>query len=179
VIPRIALRGGYSISRIIKGGWHLAGDHGAVDAGQALKDMATFVEAGITTFDCADIYTGVEQMIGDFRQAYPEHARQVQVHTKFVPDLSELHSLDRAQVAAIIDRSLARLRLERLDLVQFHWWDFTVPRYVETALELDRLRKAGKIAHVGVTNFDTPKAPRTGGCRDSGAIESSPILPGG
>ena len=157
MIPRIVLRGDYSISRIIKGGWHLAGDHGAVDAGQALKDMATFVEAGITTFDCADIYTGVELMIGDFRQAYPDHAKQVQVHTKFVPDLSELHSLNRVQVAAIIDRSLARLRLERLDLVQFHWWDFTVPRYVETAIELDRLRKAGKIAHIGVTNFDTPR----------------------
>ena len=46
--------------------------------------------------------------------------------------------------------------MERLDLVQFHWWDFNVPRYVETALELDRLRRAGKIAHFGVTNFDTP-----------------------
>jgi aryl-alcohol dehydrogenase-like predicted oxidoreductase len=46
--------------------------------------------------------------------------------------------------------------VERLDLVQFHWWDFEVPRYVETALELDRLRRAGKIARVGVTNFDEP-----------------------
>lgn len=155
MIPRTTLRGNYSISRIIKGGWHLAGDHGTVNAGQAQKDMAAFVDAGITTFDCADIYTGVEQMIGDFRRSYPNHAKQVQVHTKFVPDLSELHSLNRLQVAAIIDRSLARLRLERLDLVQFHWWDFTVPRYVETAMELDRLRIAGKIAHIGATNFDT------------------------
>jgi len=119
--------------------------------------MATFVEAGITTFDCADIYTGVELLIGSFRRAYPAHAKQVQVHTKFVPDLSDLRSLDRAQVEAIIDRSLTRLGQERLDLVQFHWWDFAVPRYVETALELDRLRRAGKIARIGVTNFDTPR----------------------
>ena len=34
---------------------------------------------------------------------------------------------------AIIDRSLARLGLERLDLVQFHWWDTRRPRYVEVA----------------------------------------------
>ena len=59
---------------VIKGGWHLAGDHGRIDRAQAIRDMATFVEAGITTFDCADIYTGVEEMIGDFRAAHPSLA---------------------------------------------------------------------------------------------------------
>ena len=157
MIPRIALAADYTISRIIKGGWHLAGDHGAVDPEQARRDMATFVDAGITTFDCADIYTGVESLIGSFRQAYPAHGERLQVHTKFVPDLSDLASVDRGYVETIINRSLARLRLERLQLVQFHWWDFGVPGYVETALELDRLRRAGKLAHIGLTNFDTPR----------------------
>ena len=157
MIPRISLSGDYSISRIIKGGWHLAGDHGVIDPEQAQRDMAAFVEAGITTFDCADIYTGVERLIGSFRRAYPAHAQRVQIHTKFVPDLSDLRSIDRARVEAIIDRSLRRLGQERLDLVQFHWWDFAIPRYVETALELERLRRAGKIARIGVTNFDIPR----------------------
>jgi aryl-alcohol dehydrogenase-like predicted oxidoreductase len=157
VIPRYTLSDGYSLSRIIKGGWHLAGDHGAIDPQQAIKDMAVFVEAGITSFDCADIYTGVEQLIGTFRRAYPTLAPGVQVHTKFVPDLSDLRTLDRHYVENIIDRSLQRLGMERLDLVQFHWWDFNIPRYVETAFELDRLRRAGKIAHLGVTNFDTQR----------------------
>ena len=94
---------------------------------QARQDMATFVDAGITTFDCADIYTGVERLIGSFRRAYPAHAEQVQIHTKFVPDLSDLRSVDRVHVEAIIDRSLRRLGQERLDLVQFHWWDFADP----------------------------------------------------
>jgi aryl-alcohol dehydrogenase-like predicted oxidoreductase len=155
VIARYALADGYSISRVIKGGWHLAGDHGAVDPVQAQKDMATFVDAGITTFDCADIYTGVELLIGRFRAAYPDHAKRLQVHTKFVPDLSDLHTLDRGYIEAVIDRSRERLGMERLDLVQFHWWDFAIPRYVETALELERLRRAGKIARIAVTNFDT------------------------
>src|SRR5262249_58402642 len=48
------------------------------------------------------------------------------------------------------------LGMERLDLLQFHWWDFSVPRYIEAAQALDRLRRAGKIAHLAVTNFDTP-----------------------
>jgi aryl-alcohol dehydrogenase-like predicted oxidoreductase len=156
VIPRQTLLPGYSISRIIKGGWQLAGDHGTVDPGQAVRDMATFVEAGITTFDCADIYTGVEEMIGVFRRQYPALANQVQIHTKFVPDLSELAAVDARYVETIIDRSLRRLGVETLDLVQFHWWDFNIARYVETAVQLDRLRRAGKIANLGVTNFDTP-----------------------
>jgi aryl-alcohol dehydrogenase-like predicted oxidoreductase len=156
VIPRQRLLEGYSISRIVKGGWQLAGDHGPIDREQALRDMAAFVEAGITTFDCADIYTGVEQLIGDFRRAYPTLAQQVQIHTKFVPNLSDLGWVGPSCVEAVIDRSLHRLGMERLDLVQFHWWDFSVPRYIETALELDRLRRAGKIANLALTNFDTP-----------------------
>jgi aryl-alcohol dehydrogenase-like predicted oxidoreductase len=155
MIPRATLPGGYSISRLIKGGWHLVGDHGAIEAEQARQDMASFVESGITTFDCADIYTGVEELIGSFRRAYPQLAALTQVHTKLVPDLSELASVDRHYVERIVDRSLQRLGVERLDLVQFHWWDFAVPRYLEAALALEQLRQAGKIARIGVTNFDT------------------------
>lgn len=149
--------GAFPASRLIKGGWHLAGGHGAIDRAQAKRDMAAFVEAGITSFDCADIYTGVEELIGEFRSEYSGHARAVRVHTKYVPDLAQLASVDRASVAATIERSLRRLRVERLDLVQFHWWDYAVPRYVEIALELERLRRDGKIDRIGVTNFDVAR----------------------
>jgi uncharacterized repeat protein (TIGR04076 family) len=154
MIPRTTLAHAHDISRLIKGGWHLAGDHGPIDPVQAVRDMATFVEAGITTFDCADIYTNVEEMIGRFLRSYPSLAPQVRVHTKFVPNLSDLPHLDAELIERTIDRSLARLGVERLDLVQFHWWDLAVPGYVEAALTLDRLRAKGKIAHVAVTNFD-------------------------
>ncbi|MEM7319114.1 MAG: aldo/keto reductase [Pseudomonadota bacterium] len=83
------LRPGYAISRVIKGGWQLAGDHGPVDRTEAVRDMEAFLDAGITTFDCADIYVGVEEMIGDFicdiRTRRGAHvANRVQVHTKRV-----------------------------------------------------------------------------------------------
>jgi aryl-alcohol dehydrogenase-like predicted oxidoreductase len=154
---RIQISDGYEISRIIKGGWHLAGDHGVIDPEQAVHDMASFVEAGITTFDCADIYTGVEALIGRFRGLYPRLAKEVQVHTKFIPDLRMLAEVDFDYVERSIDRSLMRLGLERLDLVQFHWWDYEVPGYVEAAAALSRLRDKGKIANIGVTNFDVPR----------------------
>ncbi|WP_206370531.1 aldo/keto reductase [Solimonas marina] len=153
-IPRYRLAPDYEISRLIKGSWHLAGDHGEIDRGQALRDMAEFVEAGITTFDCADIYTNVEQMIGDFRAAYPALTHNLRVHTKFVPDLADLDRVDAKLVEFSIDRSIKRLGLERLDAVQFHWWNFERPGYVEAALQLKRLQDKGKIDRISVTNFD-------------------------
>jgi aryl-alcohol dehydrogenase-like predicted oxidoreductase len=157
VIPRIPLTPEYSISRLIKGGWHLAGGHGKIDRTDAKRDMAAFVEAGVTCFDCADIYTGVEALIGEFRREYPALARDLRVHTKLVPDLDRLEAVDGPAVEAIIDRSLQRLGVDRLDLVQFHWWDYAVPRYLDVALELARLRSKGKILHIGLTNFDLPR----------------------
>ena len=156
-IPRTRITSSYEISRVIKGGWQLAGDHGHIDPGAADRDMAAFVEAGITTFDCADIYTGVEAMIGSFRVRHPGLGAQTQIHTKFVPDLTVLDRVDAGYVERIVDRSLRRLRTERLDLVQFHWWNYAVPRYVEAAMALEGLRVKGKIAHIGVTNFDVPR----------------------
>jgi aryl-alcohol dehydrogenase-like predicted oxidoreductase len=146
---------GYRCSRLIKGCWHLAGGHGAVDAGAAVRDMAAFVDAGLESFDCADHYTGVEELIGRFRRAYPDHAKRLQVHTKCVPDYDRLASCDRLYLEAIIDRSLQRLSVERLDLVQFHWWNLGVPGYLDALGVLADLRRAGKIAHLGLTNFNT------------------------
>jgi aryl-alcohol dehydrogenase-like predicted oxidoreductase len=135
---------------VIKGGWQLAGGHGPVNEKQAIRDMWAFVEAGITTFDCADIYTGVEELIGRF----VKECKQVQIHTKYVPDLDELPKIRKAYTEKIVDRSIMRLGLERLDLVQFHWWDYAVPGYIDAAFHLAELQKAGKIRYIGLTNFD-------------------------
>ena len=153
-IPRLEIAPRYSVSRLLKGGWQLAGGHGAIDRAAALNDMARFVDAGITTFDCADIYTGVEALIGEFLRSRRGRVA-IQVHTKYVPDLDTLATLTRGDVEAAIDRSLTRLGVECLDLVQFHWWNYDVPRFIEVASWLDALRRAGKIAHLGVTNFAT------------------------
>jgi aryl-alcohol dehydrogenase-like predicted oxidoreductase len=155
-VERFEVAPGYDISRLIKGGWHLAGGHGDVDRDRAIKDMAVFVEKGITTFDCADHYTGVEEMIGDFRESHPSLAPLVQIHTKFVPDYEKLGNVKREYVESIIDRSIQRLKVERLDVVQYYWWDPDgKPGFVDTGLILRDLQKAGKIARIGVSNFNT------------------------
>ena len=158
-VPKRQLRPGYGMSRIIKGGWQLAGDHGAVDPDRVIPDMIAFVDAGITTFDCADIYTGVEELIGQFLSELAnmrgaDAARLVKIHTKYVPDRDSLATLGLGDAEAVIDRSLKRLGQDRLDLVQFHWWDYTVPGHVEAMGHLETLRDKGKIDLIGVTNFD-------------------------
>jgi aryl-alcohol dehydrogenase-like predicted oxidoreductase len=145
---------------MVRGGWQLAGGHGPVDREHAVEDMFAFIDRGVTTFDCADIYTGVEDMYGEFRRRLAdrrgaEAARAFKVHTKFVPDWDMLARIDKPYVTAIIDRSLRRLRVEQLDLVQLHWWNYAVPGVIETAEMLRELQRAGKIGHLAGTNFDT------------------------
>ncbi len=150
---------GYSISPILKGGWQLAESHSDQKSSTPIEDMFSFVDAGITTFDCADIYTGVEELIGEFRIEYRNERGEyppIQIHTKYVPDRDQLDDISRSDVERIIDRSRRRLNVETLDLVQFHWWDYDIDNYVETAKILADLKDEGKIRHLGVTNFDVP-----------------------
>ena len=162
-VETATLAPGYAISRVIKGGWQLAGDHGPVDRADAVRDMEAFLDAGIVTFDCADIYTGVEEMIGDFiadvrARRGPGVANRVQVHTKLVPDLGRLETISPADIEAIIDRSLQRLQIERLHLVQFYWWDLARGDAVAAMEVAQRAQDKGKIAHLGVTNWDAAEA---------------------
>lgn len=154
-LTRIRVAPDYSIAPLINGCWQLAEGHGG---NSATKDslfsvLHQRVEAGFTTFDCADIYTGVEDLLGTFVRQFKLHG-QVEIHTKYVPDIDSLASVSSSSVRKGVHRSLKRLGLKWLDLVQFHWWDYGVPGYIETFAELEKLRRAGDIRHLGLTNFD-------------------------
>lgn len=157
MIKQYALSPDYQISRVIKGGWQLSDGHSQEISADPLADMFAFARRGINTFDCADIYTGVEEMIGQFVLANRalEAPLPLRVHTKYVPDYDQLGNLTKARVEEIIDRSLQRLHLERLDMVQFHWWNYAIPGAVEAALWLKELQQAGKIELLSTTNFNT------------------------
>lgn len=152
---RRTLAVGYSVPEVIAGAWQLSEGHSArgVDRDAQFATWDLLADHGCDTLDCADIYTGVEALIGDYRAARP--GRRVQVHTKFVPDRDALASVDHAYVTRIIDRSLARLRTDTLDLVQFHWWRYDVPGMVDVAGMLHDLQRAGKIRQLAITNSNT------------------------
>lgn len=155
-VPHAQLAPGVAVPRVIVGAWQLSAGHSASppDKAAVFDAWARLVDRGFTTFDCADIYRGVEELLGQFRRSSP---RPIRVHTKLVPDRDALPSLDRAYLERIVDRSLTRLGVERLDLVQFHWWDYGVPGWVDAMGWLADLVAAGKIRHLGVTNFDVPR----------------------
>lgn len=160
---RVALTDDYSISEIVVGGWQFSTGHRTprLDPAEATDLLVRLASAGFTTLDCADIYSGVEELFGDvlrlYRATATSDALPLQVHTKFVPDLDALRTVDRAYVERIIHRSLRRLGVERLDLVQFYWWDDAIAGSVEAARCLSDLRDAGKIRYIGATNLDTAR----------------------
>jgi aryl-alcohol dehydrogenase-like predicted oxidoreductase len=157
-VERIEIEPGFSISRIIKGGWQLSAGHSQAMGADPVEDMFAFADAGVTTFDCADIYTGVEELIGKFlaeRKNRLGHHDDIQILTKFVPDYDALPTLNKQYVERIIDRSLRRLGVEQLDMVQFSWWTYDVPGWVEAAVWLKELQQAGKIRLISGTNFNT------------------------
>lgn len=150
---------GHQVFSIFKGNWQLAGGHGAVSKTQAIEDLFTYVEHGVNVFDVGDIYTGTEELMGEFLREFrkrfgDDEAHHIRVHTKFVPDLDALETLTKKEVRAIIERSLQRMGLEQLHLVQFHWWDYAKGDFVQAGLYLEELRKEGLIETIGLTNFD-------------------------
>ena len=70
-------------------------------------------------------------------------------------------------VRAGVQERLDRLGAERIDLLQFHWWTFEHPAWLDALHELARLREEGLIGELGVTNFDadSPGACREPACR--------------
>ena len=161
MVEKYELAPGYQISRVINGCWQLSEGHSlnaSLDLQDVMKAFNLLAEKGFTTFDCADIYTGAEEFLGQFIKQLKRSSNitpdDIQIHTKYVPDINLLAQIDFACTEKIIDRSLMRLNREILDLVQFHWWDYAVPGYIETAGFLQRLQEKGKIRHVAATNFD-------------------------
>lgn len=161
---KTSFKNGYTFSKIINGCWQLSAEHclqGQLDYDDAIYAFHTLVERGYTTFDCADIYTGAEELLGRFikeRKAMGNYREEdIQIHTKFVPDKDVLPVINMEYTEGIVDRSLKRMNREALDLVQFHWWDFDVPGMMETAFDLVTLQKKGKIKNIGMCNMDTER----------------------
>ena len=145
------------ICRILNGMWQVSGGHGHIDPEKAVEGMFPYLDSGFTTWDLADHYGPAEDFIGEFRRRLsarrpPGAVAGIQAFTKWVPNPGPM---DRNLVAENINRSLRRMDLESLDLLQFHWWDYGDERYLEAMGHLEDLRTEGKIGHLGLTNFDT------------------------
>jgi aryl-alcohol dehydrogenase-like predicted oxidoreductase len=149
-----------TICRIVNGMWQVAGGHGYIDHKLAIGDMIRYHDAGFTSWDLADIYGPAEDFIGQFRhkllalRGREKELNKIQALTKWVP---QPVIITRSMVNESIQRSLHRMNVNSLDLLQFHWWDYNNPYYMDALKYLSELRDKGIIKHLGLTNFDTER----------------------
>lgn len=132
------------------GGWMWGGAHDAA----ALETLRKAVESGINLIDTAPVYGfgHSEELVG---KALAGLRERVVLATKVALDWDDSGPFRNASAARIrreIEDSLRRLRTDRIDLYQVHWPDPLVPQE-ETARELERLRREGKILAIGVSNY--------------------------
>jgi aryl-alcohol dehydrogenase-like predicted oxidoreductase/enamine deaminase RidA (YjgF/YER057c/UK114 family) len=153
---RTLLAPGLEISRMVTGLWQVADmerDGRLLDRDAAASAMADYARAGFDSFDMADHYGSAELITGRFldMQAGAEGQRPT-AFTKWCPSPGPM-SAD--VVRSGIAERLERLGVETIDLLQFHWWMFEHPGYIDAMKELVALQQEGRILHLGVTNFDT------------------------
>lgn len=151
--------GDMTICRLLNGLWQVSGGHGAINPQKAIPEMLAYHDARFITWDLADHYGPAEDFIGQFRKLLMrergvEAVQQMKAFTKWVP---RPERMTRQVVEAAIDVSLRRMQVETLDLLQFHWWDYGNPAYMDGLRHLSDLQQAGKIRHLGLTNFDTER----------------------
>lgn len=147
------------ICRLLNGMWQVSGAHGTIDPEAAIAAMFRYHDAGLTTWDLADHYGPAELFIGEFRRRLAaERGKgaldEVQAFTKWVPRPGPMPA---ALVRQAVERSLSRMDVPALDLLQFHWWDYRDPSYIDALHHLATLRDEGLLRHVGLTNFDTER----------------------
>lgn len=158
-VERYSITDDLSVCRILNGMWQVAGVHGYISPYSAVEDMINYHNCNLTSWDMADIYGPAEDFFGEFRRRLAMSRGELELakvtaFTKFVPNPG---SMTKHIVEQAIDKSRNRMRMEALDCIQFHWWDYDDPAYLDAMFHLYELKDEGKIRHIALTNFDTQR----------------------
>jgi aryl-alcohol dehydrogenase-like predicted oxidoreductase len=145
-------RTGWQVSSVSFGAWAIGGTWGAVDDGEAMAALHSALDLGVNFFDTADVYGDghSERLLGRLRA---ERSEPFYVATKagrrLHPHVAEGYT--REHLEAFVDRSLANLRADAIDLLQLHCPPTPVYYMPEAFEALDGLVRAGKLRHYGVS----------------------------
>jgi len=145
VLREVALPTGERVPALGQGTWQMAEVASRRDAEIAALRLG--IELGLNLIDTAEMYGegAAEELVA---QAIEGHREAVFLVSKVYP-----HNAGRRGVVQACERSLKRLKTDRLDLYLLHWRG-SIP-LEETVAGFEELRRAGKIRHWGVSNFDT------------------------
>ncbi len=141
-----------TISKVVTGLWQIADmeRQGRLELSLLAEAMTSYVNAGLTSFDMADHYGSAEDVAGLYLQRYG--SKNVQLLTKWVP---EPGAITKNEVRSAVEKSLKRLQINQLELLQFHTWSYADPSWLDALFYLQELTDEGLIANLGLTNFDT------------------------
>src|SRR4028119_536549 len=146
-------RSGLLVSEISYGNWITHGSQ--VEGGAALACVGAALDAGITTFDTADVYAGTraEEVLG--RALKGQRRESLEIFTKVYwptgPGRND-RGLSRKHILESIKGSLRRLQTDYVDLYQAHRFDYETP-LEETLRAFDDLVRAGKVHYIGVSEW--------------------------
>jgi aryl-alcohol dehydrogenase-like predicted oxidoreductase len=128
---------------------------GATDVAEASRLIDICLDAGLCMFDSADIYSGgaAEEVLGQAIKGRPRDSLIISTKATFRASKAPNDvGSSRAHLITAIEKALARLGTDYIDLFQLHGFDARTP-VEETISTLDTLVKAGKIRYLGVSNF--------------------------
>jgi predicted oxidoreductase len=149
--PRKLGKSDISVYPLSWGMWRLSGEVGA-----AREKVAAAREIGITLFDTADIYGvsfgGAEALLGEVLKAEPGWRKDMVIATKGGIHPGVPYNSASSYLQSACEESLKRLGIERIDLYQIHRPDL-LTHPAEAAEGLVKLKRAGKINAVGVSNY--------------------------
>lgn len=154
-------RSGLSVSEISYGNWLTHGSQ--VEEDQAHACIRAALDAGITTFDTADVYanTAAESVLG--RGLAGERRESLEIFTKVFwptgPGGPNDKGLGRKHIMQSAHGSLKRLQTDYIDLYQAHRFDRTVP-LEETMLAFADLVRQGKVLYIGVSEWNAEQITR-------------------
>ncbi|RNJ43874.1 oxidoreductase [Mesorhizobium erdmanii] len=160
------LPSGETVQVLGQGTWKMGEDsRRRADEVNALK---LGLDLGLTLIDTAEMYAsgGAEEVVAE---AIAGRRAEVFVVSKVLPS-----NASRAGVQRACENSLKRLRTDRIDLYLLHW-PGSVP-LAETVEAFEAVKKAGKIRHWGVSNFDTEDMEDLAGLPDGGNVQTNQVL---
>jgi len=142
--PTVTLPSGETVPQLGQGTWHM-GDS-ARARNEEIAALRLGLDLGLTLIDTAEMYSdGVAE--GIVAEAIQGRRDQCFIVTKVLPENST-----RAGTIAACERSLKRLKTDRIDLYLLHWRG--APKLEETLAGFEALIAAGTIRYWGVSNFD-------------------------
>jgi aryl-alcohol dehydrogenase-like predicted oxidoreductase len=148
---------GIKVSAIGIGCWEIGGGYGSIEEREFTKAVNRALDLGVNCFDTAEAY-GYGTSERSLAKALGQRRKEAIISTKFgagypdAPHPGSNRDSSRKRVMASIEKSLANLRTDYVDIFMVHWPDINTP-IEETIQALDEIVKQGKARAAAVSNY--------------------------